>query len=182
MTLRVDVLVEDDGWAEIATDCDAFALRAAEMALAEAGVDRGAELEISVLLTDDAEVATLNTQYRGKAAATNVLSWPALDLSAPAPGEAPRRLPDPPKGQPLFLGDLALARETVLAEAQEQRKRAADHATHLIVHAVLHLLGYDHETDADARVMEGLETAALLRAGLADPYMDTAAAGADRDG
>lgn len=171
----VDVLVEDEGWDQIGADCEALCRQAAAMALAEAGLG-DLPAEVSVLLTSDAEIAKLNRAFRNKDKATNVLSWPSLELTPGAPGMAP----PPPRprapGQPVFLGDIALARETVQAEAAEQGKRTSDHATHLVAHAVLHLLGYDHETDADARLMEGLETRAMLRAGLADPYMDRTAA------
>lgn len=180
----VDVLVEDEDWSGIDAACDALCEQAAGMALAEAGLG-DLSAAISVLLTSDAEVAKLNQAFRNKATATNVLSWPAQALRPGAEGEAPPAPRARAPGQPVFLGDIALARETVLAEAAEQGKSPRDHATHLIVHAVLHLLGYDHETDAGARLMEGLETRALLRAGLSDPYMEKTAAetgpAADRD-
>lgn len=168
---KVEVLVEDDGWIAIEADCEALCVEAASMALSEAKVDPGG-VEISALLSSDARIAELNGEYRGKARATNVLSWPAFDLAPAIEGEAPPAPEAASSGQPVFLGDIALARETVLAEAAEQGKSPRDHATHLILHAVLHLLGYDHERDADARLMEGLETAALVRAGLSDPYME----------
>ncbi len=176
MALQIEVLVDDAAWREITEDCEALAQEAATIALAGAGLEPDENpdqsIEISVLLTDDARIAALNQDFRGKAAATNVLSWPAFDLSPAAEGEAPPRPEALGAGPPVFLGDIALARETVLTESAAQGKTAAHHTTHLIAHAVLHLLGYDHETDADARLMEGIETAALLRAGLPDPYME----------
>ncbi len=185
MTPLVEVLVEDDGWTQVAEDCKALCQKAAEMALTEAG-HADAPAEISVLMTSDAEISKLNRAFRGKDAPTNVLSWPALELVPAAAGEAPPAPRPPAPGASIFLGDVAMALETVLAEAQAQDKRPADHATHLVLHAVLHLLGYDHERDADARLMEGIETAAMLRAGLPDPYMERTAAetvpAADRDG
>ncbi len=180
MTPRIDALFDDEGWAGIDADCEALAVQAATMALEGAGIDQ--DIEISVLLTDDARVAELNSAFRGKNTPTNVLSWPAFDLSPAEEGVAPPSPPASESGAPSFLGDVALARETVLAEAQAQGKTPAEHATHLILHAVLHLLGYDHETDADARLMEGIETAAFLRAGLPDPYMERTAGSADRNG
>lgn len=179
MTPLVDVLVDDPAWREISDDCEALALNSARIALDGAGFDEAQTAEISVLLTDDARISTLNQDFRGKATPTNVLSWPAFDLNPESHGEAPPPPQSASMDQPMFLGDIALARETVLKEAAEQGKSPSDHATHLIVHAVLHLLGYDHETDADARLMEGIETAALLRAGLPDPYMERTGANSD---
>jgi probable rRNA maturation factor len=127
------------------------------------------DLEVSLLLTTDAAIAELNAQFRGQAKPTNVLSWPAFALAPPRPGERPQ-LPQARPGDVMPIGDIALASETVAAEAQAANLAFADHATHLIVHGVLHLLGFDHEHDADAEVMEGIERLALARLGVADPY------------
>ena len=100
-----------------------------------------------------------------------MLSWPEEDLSADAPGGTPLA-PEPEHDAeaPHFLGDIAIARETCLREAREQRIPADAHITHLIVHGVLHLLGYDHVRDADATLMEALETRILGHMGIEDPY------------
>ena len=116
--------------------------------------------EVSLVFTDDARVRRLNKQYRGKDRPTNVLSFPAARV-------APGRLGPP-------LGDIVLARETIAAESEDQGLTFADHLTHLIVHGFLHLLGYDHETDGEAAVMERLETAILARLAIADPYAESA--------
>jgi probable rRNA maturation factor len=107
-----------------------------------------------IFLTDDATVRELNTRFRGKDAPTNVLSFPA---------------PEVPAGQ---LGDIALAFGVCAREAAEQRKPLAHHLQHLVIHGVLHLLGYDHETDPDAERMEGRERALLAGLGVPDPYAD----------
>jgi probable rRNA maturation factor len=114
------------------------------------------EAEVSLVFSDDAHIRDLNRQYRGKDSPTNVLSFPA----------APQI---PGRFGPL-LGDIVLARETVVAEAATAGLTVADHLTHLIVHGFLHLLGHDHEKDDEAAVMESLETAILDRLGIADPY------------
>lgn len=124
-------------------------------ALAAAAVAEGKSGSISLLLGDDAAVAALNQQFRGKAGPTNVLSFP------PAPGG---------QGDDGFLGDIAVAAETVAEEAEFQGKSFANHAAHLVVHGFLHLLGYDHMADEDAKAMEARERAILATLGIEDPY------------
>ncbi|MEC3860325.1 rRNA maturation RNase YbeY [Mesobacterium sp. TK19101] len=128
--------------------------------------------EIAVLACDDARIATLNADFRGKPQPTNVLSWPAWDLSAENDGGDPDLPPEAEPDDPEPLGDIAIALETCQREATEQGKTVTDHVTHLIVHATLHLLGYDHIRDGDATLMESLETVILGKLGIADPYMD----------
>ena len=118
---------------------------------------------------DIARIAVLNADFRGKPTPTNVLSWPAEELAAEAPGGAPD-LPEPDFTGEIALGDIAIALGTCAREAAEQGKPMADHCTHLIVHGVLHLLGYDHIEDADATLMEALEVEILGSMGLDDPY------------
>lgn len=163
MTLAIEFNVEDEGWLETAPWYRELALRAAEQALVAAGrAPQG--LEISVLLCDDARMAELNKGFRGKARPTNVLSWPARELRPETPGARPAPAPDGP------LGDVALARQTIETEAKAQHLPVEAHFIHLFSHGVLHLLGYDHETEADAEVMEGLERRALAALGIDDPY------------
>lgn len=162
--LTVDIVLADPRWA--AVPLDSLAPAAARQALAGAGVPEAGQ-EIALLACDDAEIARLNAGFRGKPAPTNVLSWPAHDLSPPSPGKRP---PPPPDDGDPSLGDVAISWDTVAREAAEAGLPVADHATHLIVHAVLHLLGYDHITDADADLMEGIEVSALARLGIDDPY------------
>jgi probable rRNA maturation factor len=116
-------------------------------------------------LLSDSAVRALNKAFRGKDSATNVLSFPA----APSPPAF-----DPRSG-PVFLGDVALAYETVVQEAAAQQKTVVNHCAHLIVHGVLHLAGFDHERDEDAERMEGTERAILARFGISDPYAEDAA-------
>lgn len=116
----------------------------------------------SLLLTSDAEVRDLNREWRGKDAATNVLSFPMLTRA--------ELLALAPDGPPVLLGDIALAYETCAREADERGISLEHHAAHLIVHGLLHLAGYDHATDEDAAAMEALETKALALMGIADPY------------
>lgn len=149
----VEAVIEDARWE--ALGIAALAETAARAALDAAGEDPSS-CEISLLAADDARVAALNGEFRGKPSPTNVLSWPSDEA--------------PPTGGPRFLGDIALAYETCLREAEEAGIAARDHVTHLVVHGVLHLLGNDHETDAEATTMEALETKILARLGVADPY------------
>lgn len=149
----------------------ALAAEGAAMALAAAGVAPEG-LAVSVLFTSDAAIADLNARFRDRAGPTNVLSWPAEELAPETPGEAPR----PPSrlswdGEPAPLGDLALAYGTCAREAEAAGLPLRVHALHLIVHGTLHLLGHDHEAEADAARMERLESEAMLAAGLPDPYL-----------
>ena len=147
-SLEVDILAGTELW------------RGHEEILARA-LAAAAELEnvegfVSVLLGDDVTIAGMNKEFRGKEGSTNVLSFP--------PAEA-----DPP-GQPRFIGDIALAAETIVEEAQFQGKSFDHHAAHLVVHGFLHLLGYDHENEADASRMEARETEIMRSIGIDDPY------------
>jgi len=147
------------------TDWAELAERALE-ALVELApeLDNG-RLSASVLFSSDDEVQVLNREWRGKDKATNVLSFPMIargDLLALAKDGAPE-----------MLGDIALAFETCAREAADKGVTVEDHAAHLIVHGLLHLAGHDHEiSDADAEAMEALETKALARMAIADPYGD----------
>lgn len=157
---RLLLAVEDEGWTGLG-ETEAWvreALGAVARRLPELG---GAETEISVTLSSDAAVRELNREWRGKDRPTNILSFP---MTALRPGDRPGPL----------LGDLILARETLLREAREEGKPAADHFRHLLVHGILHLLGHDHETDADADRMEALEIEILAGLGIPDPYAEPA--------
>ncbi len=167
----VDVVIEDDRWD--ADNLHALAERAARATLAHLGLATSG-YEIVLLACDDARIATLNAKFREKPVATNVLSWPTWDLSAETDGGQPDAAPDPSPDAPEPLGDIALARDTCLREALEQGKTPEDHLTHLVVHSVLHLLGYDHIRDKDAALMEETETRILASMGVADPYCEQA--------
>ena len=161
--MTVDCLIEDDRWN--ALDLAALAEAATDATLAELGLEPSV-WEISLMGCDDARIAALNADFRGKPTPTNVLSWPSDERGVAVAGEMPVA-PDPADPE---LGDIAIAWQTCEAEAQAADKPMAEHVTHLIVHATLHLLGYDHVRDADAALMEGLETQILGKMGLDDPY------------
>ncbi len=166
----VPVALRAPEWRRALDDPRALARRAVRTALREAGTGLppgGAE--ISVVFADDAFVRELNRVHRGRDRATNVLSFPAYeDLGAAAATLPP--------GEPAPLGDVVLAHETVVREAAAAGKPVADHATHLLIHGTLHLVGHDHEEAGEAAVMEALEVAALARLGIADPYRAPATA------
>ena len=166
--MPIEVIVEDDRWG--AVDLDRLAARAGHAALAHAGLDPDA-WELCVLACDDSRIATLNADFRGKPAPTNVLSWPAQERAPETPGARPAPpVVDAPGEEAAFLGDIAIAWETCAREAEAAGREVSDHATHLVVHAVLHLLGYDHERDLDATLMEATEVAILGKLGVSDPY------------
>jgi probable rRNA maturation factor len=150
-----------------ALDWEARAAEAAAAALALtpwAGLADAAPLvEIAVRLTDDAEVHALNRDFRGRDKPTNVLSFPQVQA------DLLDTLSNSDDGE-ILLGDIVLARETCAREAAEKGISVADHATHLIVHGTLHLVGYDHMDDASAQAMEALEVKALASLGIANPY------------
>lgn len=152
-----------------ALDWEARAAEAAAAALALtpwAGLaDAAPMVEIAVRLTDDAEVHDLNRDFRGKDKPTNVLSFPQVQA------DLLDTLCNSDDGE-ILLGDIVLARETCVREAAEKGISIADHATHLIVHGTLHLVGYDHMDDAGATAMEAMEVKALASLGIANPYAD----------
>ena len=149
----------------VATDWENLAERAVA-ALAQVAPELGNQRHsASILFADDAEVHVLNREWRGKDKPTNVLSFPML--------ERQDLLDLSPDGPPELLGDIALALETCEREAAEKGLRLDQHATHLIVHGLLHLAGHDHEiSPEDARIMEQLEIKTLALLGIADPYGD----------
>jgi probable rRNA maturation factor len=153
-----EVLVTADCWQDV-PDAEAVILRAVAAAAEAADADTGGA-ELAVMLTDDAGIRTLNSNWRGIDKPTNVLSFPALQPTAP-PGDD-----DPPR----MLGDIAIAYETLRREADEEAKPFDHHLSHLVVHGFLHLIGYDHETDAEAEAMEALERDVLAQLGIPDPY------------
>ena len=167
--MSIDIDIEDSRWTALGLEGQADA--AAQAVLAAHGL-RPEICEISLLACDDARIAVLNTEFRGKATATNVLSWPATDLSAEAAGGEPAR-PQPDFTGEIALGDIAIAFDTCQREAAEAGKPLADHVLHLIVHGLLHLLGYDHIRDPDATLMERVEVEILGRLGVDDPYRET---------
>ncbi|BBB11160.1 rRNA maturation RNase YbeY [Sphingopyxis sp. FD7] len=128
-------------------------------------VDAAPLVEVAVRLTDDTEVRALNHDFRGKDKPTNVLSFPQVQA------DLLESLANSDDGE-ILLGDIVLARETCAREAEEKGVSLADHATHLIVHGALHLVGYDHMDDVAAAAMETLEVKALASLGIANPYAD----------
>jgi probable rRNA maturation factor len=163
----VDVVIEDDRWETVGFEI--LAERAVRAALTALDLpDEG--LTLCVMGCADARIAVLNGEFRGKEKPTNVLSWPSWDLSPDEDGGLPERPEIGTEAAPESLGDIALAWETCLREAEAAGKPLADHVTHLIVHGTLHLLGFDHLRERDATRMEALEVSILATLGLSDPY------------
>lgn len=155
LKIEIDLVIEDNGWGE-----DAKLYSLADKATTETLLHLGfnnIESELSLVFTNDEAIRAINAEWRQKDKATNVLSFPAFDV---APGEEPN----------VMLGDIIIARETVEREALEESKPFDNHLTHLFVHGLLHLLGYDHENDEDAEIMEGLEREILAKLAIPDPY------------
>src|SRR5271165_1169496 len=161
----IDIASPSIDWKRVCPGAERLARDAARAALfdgiAATGLASPARVELGIMLAGDAEQRKLNRSYRGQDVLTNVLAFRAWE---PGMHAAP--------GAPLLLGDVVLAFETVAREANEQVKPFRDHVRHLIVHGVLHLLGYDHRRKADAIKMERLETSILDKLGVPDPYHD----------
>ena len=158
--LSVEVSVDCVAWLAACPDAATVAAAAARAALSRTAPPlAGTPLIVGLVLTDDAEQRRLNRTYRGIDATTNVLSFAIADPLSPVP-----------PGVPALLGDVVLAQATIEREAIKQQKPLADHLTHLVVHGVLHLLGFDHRTEAEAAAMEALEVEILQSLGVPDPY------------
>jgi probable rRNA maturation factor len=162
----IEVSVLCGKWRDTLPDAAETARSAARLALvrgmSETAIAPPERVELGIRLADDAEQRHLNRDWRGIDRPTNVLAFCGWEPGTPLP-----------EGAPWLLGDVALAYEAVAREAQQQGKAFADHFRHLVVHGVLHLLGYDHATDAAAAQMEALETSILAGMGVADPYRHT---------
>ncbi|MCT6887342.1 rRNA maturation RNase YbeY [Bartonella apis] len=157
MTVRYDVAINADGW-QSEHSLRMLVDRVLEATLHGLEFD-DVDSELSLVFTDDANIRTINAKWRHIDKATNVLSFPAFPIQ---PGQRPGPI----------LGDIVIARETVQREAQEENKSFDDHLSHLIVHGLLHLTGYDHQNDDEAEQMESLERKILASLGISDPYND----------
>jgi len=155
MTLCIEMSVEYAGWSTL-DDLDGLVAETLESVLEDSGDQLVEGVEISLLFCNDARIQELNRDFRGQDKPTNVLSFPSPD-----PLETAR-----------FVGDIAVAYETVAREAKEQGKTLKQHCRHMIVHGFLHLLGYDHEEEAEAEAMEAMEIRILHRLGVDNPYRD----------
>jgi len=152
----IEVEIEADDWTDALPDAEAIVERAAQAALGD--VEGG----LVVLLTDNGAVQLLNAQFRDKDRPTNVLSFPGGDMP---------QIPEFGPGAPAHLGDIVLAFGVCRDEAVAQGKSLANHLTHLVIHGVLHVLGRDHEEEAEAEAMEAEERTLLASLGVADPYI-----------
>lgn len=157
--IEIDIRIEAAGWRASTMSPEGLAKEAVRAALSDVKIEATAA-ELSILLTDDTAIAALNQQWRNRAGPTNVLSFPGDAL---ADGGTP-------DGAPVLLGDIVIAFETVIAEASAADIPVSDHLRHLVIHGVLHLLGYDHENDEDATIMERREVEILGTLGVPDPY------------
>ena len=157
--MKLSIDIDDPSWLAI-DELESLTQRIADHCAR--AVDFGAEpLETTILFSDDETVADLNRIWRGKQGPTNVLSFPAAQKFA-----------EP--GAPRHAGDIALAFGVVAREAEEQEKSLTAHTSHLLVHGLLHLAGFDHMTDAEAETMEAREVEILHKLGIADPYQSEA--------
>ena len=159
--IEIAISLRDSAWSTALPDAAAVARRAAAAAL-DAVPELSGQVELGVVLADDAFVRTLNRDYRGQDRATDVLSFPIHEQPAEI---------RPQTELPLMLGDVVLARETVQRDSASAGVGLADRVSHLVIHGVLHLLGHDHDEPVAERRMRALESRALLALGLSDPYV-----------
>ncbi len=162
--MQIEILFEDPRWQS--AHLDAIATRAGRAVMDHLGYDAD-DMSCDLLACDDRRIMELNGQFRAKPTPTNVLSWPSDERGAAVDGDDPEPLDLPMDGE---LGDIAISYDTCTREAQAAGITFSDHVTHLVIHAILHLLGYDHIRDQDATLMEGIETAILGKLGIKDPY------------
>ena len=163
--IEVDVIIQSPLWYEVRADIEPYLEGLCKDILSQTGVTVFiSHSELSVTLTDDAAIRVLNKRYRHKDSATNVLSFPASVINPEYFDQI-----DTLDGYAM-LGDIVLSIETLRKEAQEQDKSLEAHFTHLLVHGILHLLGYDHETDEEAAIMEQCEVDILAHFGIPSPY------------
>lgn len=160
--MSIDVILEDDRW----TPLQGAMERAGEATLAHLMLDPE-RLDVTILGCNDVRISELNGVFRKKPEPTNVLSWPSEELGADAEGAKPRL----PRGES-ELGDIAISYETCQKEAMSGAISLESHAMHLVVHGVLHLLGYDHANDVDGDLMEATEIAILVKLGVENPYIE----------
>lgn len=157
--LQIEFHINDPRWKKILTKSRAGFTRALEQTFNSLVLPKR-DFAVAVTLMNDAEIQELNAQFRHKDKPTNVLSFPMMDDFANFP-----KFPGP-----LELGDIVLAYETIEREAAMEDKTFHDHVSHLLVHGLLHLFGYDHMTKKDEAEMEGLEIVILEEIGIANPY------------
>ena len=157
-----DILVEDERWHEALPDHASLVSMSLDHIFRNIDLFSDAEdIELSITLSNDAHIQTLNNDYRNKNKPTNVLSFPQIDWqNEPAAADEPF----------IMLGDVIIALETIERESAEQDKRLQDHFIHMLIHSVLHLCGYDHENETDAETMENLEIHILNEMGIKNPY------------
>lgn len=176
--MSVDCIIEDRRWAKAGILQIAF--QAYDATLRKLGYNPE-RFEIGLLACNDDKIADLNAEFRGNPTPTNVLSWPSAERGAEDDGGKPLEVLQEMSGD-IFLGDVAISYDTCLAEAQNADKSLKGHTLHLLIHGTLHLFGYDHERDADAELMERLETQILATLGQPDPYSQQSRQGGAHSG
>jgi probable rRNA maturation factor len=163
--INIDIIFKSELWQRQVADIEEVINNFCKQAIVSTDIGKFAsKIELSVILTDDESIKKLNLEYRGVDKATNVLSFPNQELSVGEYNSLKIY------NDFIMLGDILIAYETIEREAKAQNKKLVDHFSHMLIHGVLHLLGYDHENDVDACVMEQLEIAILARFSIESPY------------
>jgi probable rRNA maturation factor len=162
------ITLEDEAWESLFPDLETYALTCCQAAIEATSLGSVvASCEISLLFTNDTHIQELNRDYRKKDKPTDVLSFPSYELKVGKYNELSR------EPEPVMLGDVIVSRETLMRDAEDEGKTPRTHLAHLLIHGVLHLLGYDHEEESEAETMEKLEIAILGAMGIKNPYNAT---------
>lgn len=169
--ITIDVLCEDEQWEKEIPDVTKHIKKIVTHTLSFTGLNQQS-LEICIVLANDVFIQDLNHRFRHKDKPTNVLSFPSMDIDPDTTEEFVKSIGA--HDIPMHLGDVTLAFETILHEAQQQEKSFQDHLSHLLIHGILHLLGYDHIEEEDAQKMEKFEITILEAIGIENPYATTA--------
>jgi probable rRNA maturation factor len=167
--MNTNVLFKDKRWTEVPLEEIA---KTALNLIVDRFLGKNNNFEVSILASNDSEIRKLNKNFRGKNTNTNIISWPEYNPQSKQPGDFPKQInksKSDPEGK-TFLGNLAISFERCSTEAEEKNINFEDHILHLLLHGYLHLVGFNHQNELDATLMENIEIRLLSGVGIKNPY------------